>query len=640
MKKIILLFILVLCASHYSFALGPIDGSTTLCVGSSNEYAEYTTGGTWTTSSSNIAITGTSGTIDSSFCTVSGVSAGTAVLTYTLGSSIEVITITIGAAPAAITGGGVSFCVGASATLSDATTGGTWSSGSSAATVTSGGVVTGVSGGVADIYYTASGGGCSVSTTVTVNATAISDSVDGPDGVCAGSTITLTNATSGGTWSSTDVSVATVVASTGVVTGIAAGTANISYSVSGSCGVSSVGKTITVSSTTSPGTITGSSIIYIGSTTTLSGVTSGGYWTSSNAAVAAIGSSTGVVSGVAAGTATISYSVTGCGGLSSVTMPVTVSLLNRISGNVNFYGPDSAAGTIKVWLITYNTTSLDLEAIDSVTLSTGSGYAASYAYQFLGEPTDSFRVKAAYFPGTTTTTGYIPTYYTSSFYWHDADVFYHTGTADDGKNINMLYGATTSGPGFISGDVTTGANRGTSATVPAVGLQIYLLNASGTLIQQTQTDAAGNYSFSSLPVGTTYTVFPEALGYSTIAYTSISLTSSAPSMTSAAFEQHSLSHTITPSATAVAAVTKASLIVVFPNPTTGNIFIQWSNKSIGNADVTISDLAGRTVLSSTININAASGQSQLNVNDLNNGIYFISIKGAGVNYNGKVMVQH
>lgn len=55
--------------------------------------------------------------------------------------------------------------------------------------------------------------------------------ISGGTSVRTGLTVTLTNATAGGTWSSSDTAVATVVAGTGVVTGVAVGSCTIIYTV-------------------------------------------------------------------------------------------------------------------------------------------------------------------------------------------------------------------------------------------------------------------------------------------------------------------------------------------------------------------------------------------------------------------------
>jgi uncharacterized protein YjdB len=53
----------------------------------------------------------------------------------------------------------------------------------------------------------------------------------GATSVCVGANVTVANPTGGGSWSSSDNSIAIVNAATGVVTGVAAGTATISYTV-------------------------------------------------------------------------------------------------------------------------------------------------------------------------------------------------------------------------------------------------------------------------------------------------------------------------------------------------------------------------------------------------------------------------
>jgi gliding motility-associated-like protein len=130
-------------------------------------------------------------------------------------------------------------CVGATTNLSTTTIGGVWSSDNTAvATVSTTGVVTGVSAGTATIIYTVTNGNGCVGTAqqiVTVNTMPTVASTAGPNAVFAGDNITLTNATVGGVWSSSNTAVATVNAS-GIVTGVATGTVNIIYTVTGTGG--------------------------------------------------------------------------------------------------------------------------------------------------------------------------------------------------------------------------------------------------------------------------------------------------------------------------------------------------------------------------------------------------------------------
>lgn len=201
--------------------------------------------------------------------------------------------------------GTASICQSATTSLTGATGGGAWTSSNSAVgTISSAGVVTGVAGGTTTISYTL--GSCVGTQVVTVNAGPAA--ITGTTTVCNGFTTTLSDASSGGTWSSDATSVATIGSSTGIVTGLSSGTAGITYS--NGCGAPATA-VITVNS--NPTAITGASTVCMGATTTLTDATGSGTWSSSSTGIATVGSSSGVVSGVAGGNAMISYTLaTGC----------------------------------------------------------------------------------------------------------------------------------------------------------------------------------------------------------------------------------------------------------------------------------------------------------------------------------------
>jgi uncharacterized protein YjdB len=229
--------------------------------------------------------------------------------------------------PASITGT-MNVCVSATTTLSDATIGGTWTSGSTGvATIgSSTGVVTGVSAGTSVITYS-TGSGCTATATVTVNPLATPGTISGTATVCVGATTTLSaSGTAGGTWTSTSTAVGTV-STGGVVTGISSGTTTISYTVTNGCGSVAATQVVTVNPLATPGTISGTATVCVGATTTLSASgTAGGTWTSTSTAVGTV-SSAGVVTGISSGTTTISYTVTnGCGSVAA-TQVVTVNPL-------------------------------------------------------------------------------------------------------------------------------------------------------------------------------------------------------------------------------------------------------------------------------------------------------------------------
>jgi hypothetical protein len=201
-------------------------------------------------------------------------------------------------------------------------------------------------------YSYTDGNSCTATTTqsVTVNAIVTAGTVSGASPLCIGATATYSsNGTTGGTWSSSDDLVATVNASTGVVTAVAAGTATITYTISSGCGSPvTATATVTVNTNGNAGTITGTSTLCTGATATFtSDGNGGGSWSTSDALVATVNASTGVVTAVGAGSATITYTVTGCGPVSTATFGVTVTVCNSIV-NVKAYiqGYYTGAGTM------------------------------------------------------------------------------------------------------------------------------------------------------------------------------------------------------------------------------------------------------------------------------------------------------
>lgn len=159
-----------------------------------------------------------------------GATTGTISLTTPQGTGTSTATFTVNPLPvlAAITGT-TSVCIGSATTLSNSTSGGTWSSASPliASVNASSGVVSGLAAGTSLITYTyTNGNGCtnSVNTTVTVNAL---PTVSAPSNVCLGSTAQL-SPNSGGTWVSNDLSKATVD-NTGLVTSVGVGNVTFTF---------------------------------------------------------------------------------------------------------------------------------------------------------------------------------------------------------------------------------------------------------------------------------------------------------------------------------------------------------------------------------------------------------------------------
>ena len=282
--------------------------SDTVCVGSTINFLP-STGGTWASSNLSVA------TIDNAGL-ITGISSGTANMVFTdtitgCSSSATSGLVTVNPMPVVIdTTGGV-VCEGSPIYLTPSS-GGTWtSSDPSVATIDNTGLVTGISGGTTNMVFTDGVTGCKNSMAtglVTVNPMPVV--IDTTGGVvCEGNTIYLTPS-SGGTWTSSDPSIATID-NTGLISGISSGTANMVFtntttgcSNSAASGLVTVNPLPTVTAVTSNNVCIGSTINFLPST--------GGTWASSDVTIATI-DNTGLVTGISGGSATMIFTNTlGC----------------------------------------------------------------------------------------------------------------------------------------------------------------------------------------------------------------------------------------------------------------------------------------------------------------------------------------
>jgi len=177
------------------------------------------------------------------------------------------------------------------------------------ATISATGLVSALSIGTAQITYTNSLG-CSNSVTVNVVAFPV---ITGPSAVCVGSTVQLNGSGTAASWTSSNLSVATVNA-TGQVSGISVGNSTITYVTNTGCS-----NTVNISVNPIP-TITGLNSVCVNNTITLTGSGTAAAWFSSNNSVATV-SSLGVVTGVSAGTISVTYTNNfGCNASTTVTV--------------------------------------------------------------------------------------------------------------------------------------------------------------------------------------------------------------------------------------------------------------------------------------------------------------------------------
>jgi hypothetical protein len=338
---------------------------------------DVTASATWASSGNAVKVSGG---------LVTGVSPGTATVTATLSGQMASAKITVPSAtvqslsvtPATATtglSGTISFH--AVVTLSDATTQdvsatATWTSSSPAiATVASTGVATGVAPGMTTIR--AAVGSVSGSAALTISSAQLVSIALSPTnpGAAVGVKVAFTatgtfsdgsvsDVSSGASWTSSQSDVATLDATTHTATTLAPGQTTISATVSGVVGTTTLTvtaatlKTIQISPQASTLTVNGSAKLVATGTysdnTTLD-VTASVTWSSSNEAAVVVSNATGAagtITGLSAGTATISAALDNVSG----TATVTVTAADLVSIAISPQNPSLPLGTTVTLLAT------------------------------------------------------------------------------------------------------------------------------------------------------------------------------------------------------------------------------------------------------------------------------------------------
>ena len=328
------ILITVTCAPN----TGIISGATAVCAGSSVTLSDTASGGSGTWSLSNSSIATVSGGVVTT--TTSGVDTVKYSLTNSCGTgtSVAVLNIQVLPTPAAISGLDT-VCTGGTISLSDATTGGTWSSaGTGIISVGGSGVVTGVSTGTDNVEYTVTNtcGSVAASLSVYVSPTPFPtagtiSSTSSP--VCLGTSINVSDTAdgSGGVWSSHNTGIATVSTS-GIVSGVTAGNDTVIYTVTNFCGSASTSIVVGFETFPSAGVIAGPDTACVsGSTITLSDAITGGLWSVTNGNASISG---GIVTGASLGTDTVLYIVSNLCGADTAQTTITVADCETAVNNV------------------------------------------------------------------------------------------------------------------------------------------------------------------------------------------------------------------------------------------------------------------------------------------------------------------
>jgi hypothetical protein len=267
-----------------------------------------------------------------------------------------------------------------------------------------------------------------------------------------------------------------------------------------------------------------------------------------------------------------------------------------------------------VYLITYDANTNMLTAVDSMVVDSGN-------YYFFGPlACGDYLIKAAAYPGSQYYSNHIPTYYGNSPFWAFAQTI-SIGQANIQvtSDVTLIAANNPGGPGFIGGDVTQGANKMDPGD-PVGGMQVNLFDMNGNAIAYTYTDANGEFGFENLAYGT-YQVYVEQLGVQTIpAIVTISATD--PS----ANDVHILASETLITTGINEFDFEGAISNVYPNPVTDGAAINFNLEAEVLFDISVVDLAGRTVSTETVSVASGENTLRINAEGLTEGYYFLNIQ--------------
>jgi hypothetical protein len=277
-------------------------------------------------------------------------------------------------------------------------------------------------------------------------------------------------------------------------------------------------------------------------------------------------------------------------------------------------GSSNSISHYKLWLIRHDSSANTLTAVDSIEMNPG-----EFEYIFTNPiPGNNYLVKVKPVYSVPPAYGFVPTYHDSSIYWNGATEIVHTGSPSWG-DVWLQSGTQTSGPGFVGGNISQGAGKGTGTGVPDM-LVFLRTSINNKMIASTYTDANGDYSFNNIPAGS-YNVYPEEMNYTTTPSTTLNITAGQTNSTGVDFVQ--TDDEIKPTTElGISPVSKNDGISIYPNPVSDQLFIE--NKTGRFNQFSIVNTVGQVVKQGSLK----QGNNKVETISIGSGIYYIIVNGA------------
>ena len=286
-----------------------------------------------------------------------------------------------------------------------------------------------------------------------------------------------------------------------------------------------------------------------------------------------------------------------------------------------------------VYLIEFDTASGGiLAAVDTSSLIQGT-------FEFDSVPNGFYLLKAALNPSDPDYQNFLPTYFagsspifgaSSSLFWFQAmTVPILTPGTIFFAQLNMIPGNNPGGPGFIGGLISQGANKTVGPGDGIENVLVLLLDNNDNPVDYTYSDKDGKFEFASIPYGD-YKLYTEVSGLTTQeVFVTVDAQNPKVDLVDVIISSSGVNGTV-----GVRKISKANEVAVYPNPVKDNLTIDLGEGQ--NGTIQIIDLAGKVIISETLNSNIFN----VDLQNLSSGIYCLSISSQGKLHQSKLIKDY
>ncbi|MGE5382319.1 MAG: PKD domain-containing protein [Omnitrophica WOR_2 bacterium] len=232
-------------------------------------------------------------------------------------------------------------------------------------------------------------------------------------------------------------------------------------------------------------------------------------------------------------------------------------------------------------------------------------------YVFSMVPNGTYKVMAIPTDGST----YLPTYYESTIFWQEAtDVVANVTPNPVNIVLQNSQGSAPLGQGIISGQINlAGLRDGFLAKIV-----VYLTDADHNILDFTQVNDQGAFSFSNLAFGTYY-IKPELSGI----YSEYQLVTLSAQQSQAAIVMTFNGNSILGESEGIA---MTSDVKIYPNPVNENARIIFKQSERSNVKVSLIAYSGKIVLEKSVTSNEGLNKVDLDFENLQPGIYLLRLQ--------------